>query len=257
MGDHPPITPCRAMSPHEAVGNSGRIFELIVRHFVATVSPDAVWSSTRVQLLVEPAGEKFVAAAKTLKFPGFMDVLVDRHDRYYEDEGDWAAQYMASDGSEAVVEQEEERALPDLQVGELFAIQGAESAPTTAGRAMLSINEGMTSPPEHLTESELISIMERNGIGTDASIPTHIENILKRNYVNLMPGRRLKPSKLGIVLAQGYMHIDPSLVLPDVRAEIEAQCTRIAKGEETLEVRTILASHVTSRVVVGCIYVDT
>ena len=80
--------------------------------------------------------------------------------------------------------------------------------------------------------------MERNGIGTDASIPTHIENILKRNYVTLISGRRLKPSKLGIVLAQGYMHIDPSLVLPEVRAEIEAQCTRIAKGEATLEVRT-------------------
>lgn len=163
MGDHPPITPCRAMSPHDSGGNSGRIFELIVRHFVATVSPDAVWSSTRVQLLVEPAGELFVAAARTLTFPGFMDVLVDRHDRYYEEEGDWAAQYMASDGSEAVAEQEEERALPDLQVGELFAVQGAETAPATAGRAMLSINEGMTSPPEHLTESELISIMERNG----------------------------------------------------------------------------------------------
>eukprot|EP01043_Picozoa_sp_COSAG02_P057771 COSAG02_NODE_7071_length_3200_cov_1.462109_5_plen_94_part_01 len=33
MGDHPPITPCRAMSPHEGGGNSGRIFEMIVRHF--------------------------------------------------------------------------------------------------------------------------------------------------------------------------------------------------------------------------------
>lgn len=98
-----------------------------------------------------------------------------------------------------------------------------------------------TCPPEHLSESELISIMERNGIGTDASIPTHIENILKRNYVTLISGRRLKPSKLGIVLAQGYMHIDPSLVLPEVRAEIEAQCTRIAKGEASLEVRTVLS----------------
>lgn len=75
MGDHPPITPCRAMSPHEGHGNSGRIFEMIVRHFVATVSPDAVWSSTLVQLLVEPAGENFVARAKVLKFPGKMKLI--------------------------------------------------------------------------------------------------------------------------------------------------------------------------------------
>lgn len=72
-----------------------------------------------------------------------MDVLMDRHDRYYEDDDDWAAQYMASDGSEAIAEQEEERSLPELAVGEIFAMHGAESTPTTAGRSMLSINEGM------------------------------------------------------------------------------------------------------------------
>lgn len=66
------------MSPHEGGGNSSRVFELIVRHFVATVSPDAIWSSTRVQLLVEPAGEKFVAAAKTLKFPGEQQCNLNR-----------------------------------------------------------------------------------------------------------------------------------------------------------------------------------
>ena len=70
-------------------------------------------------------------------------MLVDRHDRYYEEEDDWADKYMASDGTEASIDQEEEHALPELQVGELFAMQGAESVPDTAGRAMLSINEGM------------------------------------------------------------------------------------------------------------------
>ena len=56
--------------------------------------------------------------------------------------------------------------------------------------------------------------MERNGIGTDASIPTHIDNILKRNYVVLESGRRLVPTQLGMVLVQGYLRIDPDLVLP-------------------------------------------
>ena len=78
MGDHPPITPCCAMAAHEAGGNSGRVFELIVRHFVATVSPDAVWLSTRVKLIVEPAGEQFVAMAKTLKFPGEPHAILSK-----------------------------------------------------------------------------------------------------------------------------------------------------------------------------------
>lgn len=72
--------------------------------------------------------------------------------------------------------------------------------------------------------------MEKHGIGTDASISTHIENILKRNYVELIPGRKLKPSRLGLVLAQGYHLIDNSLVLPQIRSDIEGQCNKIAKG---------------------------
>jgi len=50
----------------------------------------------------------------------------------------------------------------------------------------------MTTPPTYLTESELISRMEKHGIGTDASISTHIENIQKRYYVELIPGRKLE-----------------------------------------------------------------
>jgi DNA topoisomerase-3 len=67
-------------------------------------------------------------------------------------------------------------------------------------------------------------------VSVDASIATHIENILKRNYVELASGRKLVPTKLGLVLANGYHLIDASLVLPQVRADIEDQCNKIAKG---------------------------
>ncbi|KAK3279604.1 hypothetical protein CYMTET_12519, partial [Cymbomonas tetramitiformis] len=68
----------------------------------------------------------------------------------------------------------------------------------------LELYEGKTSPPDYLTESELISVMEKHGIGTDASIPTHINNIIERNYVKVESGRRVVPTPLGVTLIKGY-----------------------------------------------------
>lgn len=67
--------------------------------------------------------------------------------------------------------------------------------------------ERQTSPPDYLTEAELISLMEKHGIGTDASIPVHINNICERNYVNIIAGRKLKPTTLGVVLVHGYQKV--------------------------------------------------
>jgi hypothetical protein len=137
-------------------------------------------------------------------------------------------------------EDEEERSIPEFTKGETIPlmkgssgaggskVQVATAAPVWAS---LDVKEKKTTAPGHLTESELIGMMEKHGIGTDASIATHIQNIQNRNYVYLETGRRLIPNKLGLVLVQGYHQIDSGLVLPKIRSDIEGECNRIARGE--------------------------
>ncbi len=73
--------------------------------------------------------------------------------------------------------------------------------------------------------------MEKNGIGTDASIPVHVNNICERNYVKLERDRRLVPTNLGIVLIHGYLRIDLDLCFPKMRSQIETQLNLIATGK--------------------------
>ena len=114
----------------------------------------------------------------------------------------------------------EDTEIPNFEVGQAVAITGDK------------IIEGRTEAPGFLTEANLIAKMEKNGIGTDASIATHINNIILRNYVMVRdPGRQLVPTPLGYALVKGYCEIDPELVLPRVRSNIERSCEMVAKGK--------------------------
>ena len=89
----------------------------------------------------------------------------------------------------------------------------------------------VTSPPRAMTESELISLMEAHGIGTDASIPTHIKNVEKRRYVTIdEKTRRVDVTDLGFALVSGYDAVDPDLANPATRKAVESSLDLIATG---------------------------
>lgn len=74
------------------------------------------------------------------------------------------------------------KAAPNLNQGDSVRIRG------------IHVDTKHTRAPDFLTESELLGKMEQYGIGTDASMPIHINNICERNYVKVEHGRRLVPT---------------------------------------------------------------
>ncbi|XP_057225013.1 DNA topoisomerase 3-beta-1 isoform X2 [Malurus melanocephalus] len=167
-GDHPPITPMRAATEAELGGDSWRLYEYITRHFIATVSADCKYLQTTIAFSIGP--ERFTCVGKVVTSPGFTEIMP------------WQSIPL-------------EESLPHCEKGDLVPI------------GEIKLLEKQTSPPDYLTEAELITLMEKHGIGTDASIPVHINNICQRNYVIVESGRRLKPTNLGIVLVHGYYKI--------------------------------------------------
>ncbi|XP_063384723.1 DNA topoisomerase 3-beta-1 [Cydia fagiglandana] len=190
-GDHPPITPMRPASESELEGDMWRIYDYITRHFIATLSRDCKYLSTTITFKI--GTETFSYTGNTLVDAGYTEIM-----------------HWQAFGKDEFV--------PLLSVDDMLRAHEHR------------LVECQTSPPDYLTESEVITLMEKHGIGTDASIPVHINNICQRNYVTVGSGRRLVPTNLGIVLVHGYQKIDPELVLPTMRSAVEEQLNLIALG---------------------------
>ncbi|XP_058448206.1 DNA topoisomerase 3-beta [Malaya genurostris] len=190
-GDHPPITPMKLASRNELDGDTWRVYDYICRHFLGTVSHDLKYRLTTTKFKI--GTEQFTNTSSVLIDPGFTKVMT------------WQAM-----GKNEIIN--------PFSLNEKVKIND------------IRLVESQTAPPDYLTESELISLMEKHGIGTDASIPVHINNICQRNYVTIGGGRTLTPTNLGIVLVHGYQKIDPELVLPTMRSAVEQQLNLIAHG---------------------------
>ncbi|KAI8538181.1 hypothetical protein RHMOL_Rhmol09G0082200 [Rhododendron molle] len=190
-GDHPPITPIRSASEDMLGSDAWRLYQYVCQHFLGTVSPDCKFVRTTIEFSV--GGEFLHIVGQHVTIKGYTCIMP------------WLAV--------------KENNLPQFTKGEKVKI------------SKVDLYEGETVPPDYLSESELISLMEKNGIGTDASIAVHINNICERNYVQVQAGRKLVPTALGISLIRGYQCIDPDLCLPDIRSFIEQQITLVAKGQ--------------------------
>ena len=175
-GDHPPITPASAArSPSDVGGvDAWRVYDLVVRRFVAACARDCVVEQQT--LVLEAGGELFDAFSCVVKRAGWTEAMPWR--------APTETRFFFANASGDV---------ETLETVSTLAVAG------------VALEPGLTSPPPRMTESELIGLMETHGIGTDASIPSHIHNVEKRRYVAIeQKSRTVDVTDLGGALVAGY-----------------------------------------------------
>jgi len=147
--DHPPIHPTGAAT-REALGQDRwKVYELVVRRFLATLSPDATWTTTKC--LFDASGEPYTATGGRLLYAG------------------WRRIYPYSEAKENI--------LPAFTVGERLPIR------------KVNLEEKQTQPPARFSQSRLIQVMEELGLGTKSTRHEVIGKLVSRRYVEGNPLR--------------------------------------------------------------------
>ncbi|HEX7036935.1 MAG TPA: type I DNA topoisomerase [Pseudomonadales bacterium] len=189
-----------------------RLYRLIWAQFLRCQMPPAEYLSTTVT--VEAGEFELRIRGRILKFDGYTRVaLVDRRDR---GQGELAAEGDARD---------EDRPLPDYQVGETLNLVGVEPI------------QHFTKPPPRYSEASLVRELEKRGIGRPSTYAAIISTIQERGYVTLR-NRRFHAEKIGELVTDRLMEQFKNLMDYGFTAELEQELDRIAEGE--LEWRRVL-----------------
>ena len=144
--DHPPIHPVDV--PNTPLkGRSKRIYDLIVRRFLATLSEDAISETINAQFDIN--GENFKAQGYRLIEPR------------------WRSIYTYIKGKE--------KPLPELEKGERVPIH------------KMMMKEDETKPPNRYSQGTLIGKMEQLSLGTKSTRHDIINKLYQRKYITFSP----------------------------------------------------------------------
>ena len=218
VGDHHAIIPTNAEHKLDKMSSDDRrIYDLVVRRFLAIFHPDAEFENTRVETTVSE--HVFRTRGKVLIVPGWRGVYGE-----------------LADGAKSAAEEDEGRdqTLPKLEIDEEVDTTEVESL------------EKETKPPRRYSDASLLGAMETagklvdddelreamkdSGIGTPATRAAIIERLIDVGYIE-REGRALMPTEKGmnvIRLLDGHQLTEPALT-----GEWEHRLEQIQEGTET------------------------
>lgn len=188
-----------------------RLYDLIWKRFVASQMASAILDTVSVDIAADSRVSPVDNANATyglrstgsrVKFPGFMQVYMEQRD---EDE---------------VAEEEAEKMLPPLTIGEMLNLCGVFP------------EQHFTQPPPRYTEATLVRALEEKGIGRPSTYAPILSTIQERGYVEQIEGRRLVPTELGFIVNDLLVKHFPEVMDVGFTAEMESRLDEVASGEK-------------------------
>lgn len=142
--DHPPMHPTEAADKEKLTSREWRIYELVARRYLATLSEKAEQESLRVDIV--SGSEVFIARGQRILTEG------------------WLLSYPYSRKKDAE--------LPKLSEGQNLILEDK------------TLEDKETQPPGRFGQGRLIEEMEKLGLGTKATRHSIIQNLYERGYVH-------------------------------------------------------------------------
>jgi DNA topoisomerase III len=218
--DHHAIIPTK--SEHRVAKMSDddrRVYDMVVRRFLAAFHPEAVFENTRLETTV--AEHVFRTRGRVLVVPGWRGVY-----------GELTAEERDADSDD----EGRDQTLPKLEQGEdvdTREVEAAEKETKPPRRySDASLLAAMETAGKLVDDDELREAMKESGIGTPATRAAIIERLIDVGYVE-RDGRALVATEkgLGVIRLLG----EHPLTSPQLTGDWEHRLGRIEHGEESRE----------------------
>jgi DNA topoisomerase-3 len=223
--DHHAIIPTRAEHAVDRMGDDDkRVYDMVVRRFLAVFHPEAVFENTRVETTVLPAGSDaggcvFRTHGKLLLVPGWRGVYGQ----------------MPSEAKSAAEEDEgADQQLPKLEHGEpVDTLEIASTRKETKPPRRYSdasLLGAMETAGKLVDDDELREAMKESGIGTPATRAAIIERLIQVGYLEREARSLVATDKgLNVIRLLG----EHALTSPDMTGQWEHRLDKIERGEDS------------------------
>lgn len=187
---HPAIYPT-GVKPEQLSNEQWKVYNLIVRRFLAAFSSPAQISYARLTTISPGSGARFVTTGQELLKPGWI--------KYYN------------------FIKVSERPLPQLSRGAKLIIKS------------VSVNVAYTRPPKRLSKVDILRWMEGVEIGTESTRAMIIEKLFERKYLESTK-KGVEVTDLGYGVVEVLEGFFPDLVSVELTRKFEKMMEGIRKG---------------------------